>query len=44
MLAETDTVSIVTDSTPVVVLGKECRQFYNNELYSCYDYLLIIKH
>ena len=24
-LPETDTVSIVTDSTPVVVLGKECR-------------------
>ena len=26
-LPETDTVSIVTSSTPVVVLGKECRQF-----------------
>ena len=24
-LPETDTVSIVTDSTPIVVLGKECR-------------------
>ena len=31
-LPETDTVSIVTDSTPVVVLGKECRQLYNNKL------------
>ena len=31
-LPETETVSIVTDSTPVVVLGKECRQFYKNEL------------
>ena len=28
-LPETDTVSIVTGSTPVVVLGKECRQLYN---------------
>ena len=33
-LPETDTVSIVTDSTPVVVLGKGCRQLYKNELYS----------
>ena len=33
-LPETDTVLIVTNSTPVVVLGKECRQLYNNELYS----------
>ena len=33
-LPETDTVSIVTGSTPVVVLGKEYRQLYNNELYS----------
>ena len=31
-LPDTDTVSIVTDSTPVVVLGKECRQLYNNEM------------
>ena len=44
MLAETDTVSIATDSTPVVVLGKECRQLYNNELYSHCDYSLIIPH
>ena len=44
MLAETGTVSIVTDSTPVVVLGKECRQLYNIELYSHCDYLLIITH
>ena len=28
-LPETDTVSIVTDSTPVVVLGKECRLMNN---------------
>ena len=33
-LPETDTVSVVTDSTPVVVLGKECKQLYRNELYS----------
>ena len=33
-LPETDTVSIVTGSTAVVVLGKECRQLYNNEQYS----------
>ena len=32
-LPETATVSNVTSSTPVVVLGKECRQLYNNELY-----------
>ena len=31
-LPDTDTVSIVTSSTPVVVLGKECRQLYNNEM------------
>ena len=28
-LPETGTVSIVTDSTPVVVLGKECMRMYN---------------
>ena len=33
-LPETGTVSIVTGSTPVVVLGKECRQLYNNKLCS----------
>ena len=40
-LADTDTVSVITDSTPVVVLGKECRQLYNNELYS-YVVIMII--
>ena len=44
MLVETGTASIVTDSTPVVVLGKDCRQLYNNKLYSHCDYLLIITH
>ena len=38
MLPETDTISVVTDSTPVVVLGKECmcRYLYNN-------YCIVIK-
>ena len=40
-LADTDTVSVTTDSTPVVVLGKECRQLCNNELYS-YVVIMII--
>ena len=38
-LPETDTVSIVTDSTPVVALGKECS--YNNELYSYITIVII---
>ena len=38
-LPGTDTVSIVTDSTPVVVLGKECS--YNNELYSYITVVMI---
>ena len=40
-LSKTDTVSIVTDSTPVVVLGKECRQLYNNKLYSYFANMII---
>ena len=40
ILADTDTVSVTTDST-VVVLGKECRQLYDNELYS-YVVIMII--
>ena len=38
-LPETGTVSIVTGSTPVVVLGKEFRKLNNSELYS---YVVII--
>ena len=40
-LPDTDTVPVITDSTPVVVLGKECRQLCNNELYS-YVVIMII--
>lgn len=32
MLPETDSISVITNSTPVIVLGKECTQLYNNGL------------